>query len=199
LPRDGTRAAIIQSVSRWFRSYGFADVFDDLIVGAYPLDQGDVDTLAHMGVERVLNLTEDEEYPPGDRDEVARALAGAGIAESRLPLTDYGGLPAAELEAAVRTVGTWLDEGERAYLHCRAGWQRSAAVAAGVVAIRAGMDIDDAVDYVRRRKPSADPLPHQRADLRRWWAGRKETGDPEAKRAAGDPEGHAAEPERDPG
>jgi len=170
----GPRAAIIQSMSRWFRSYGFADVFDDLIVGAYPLDQDDVDMLALMGIHRVLNLTEDEEYRPGDRDAVEHALDHAGIAESRLPLTDYGGLPAGELEAAVLAVGSWLDEGERTYLHCRAGWQRSAAVAAGVVAIRAGIDIDEALDYVRRRKPSADPLPHQRADLRQWWESRSE-------------------------
>ena len=161
-------------MSRWFRSYGFADVFDDLIVGAYPLDRDDVDTLAHMGIDRVLNLTEDEEYRPGDREEVERALAAAGIAESRLPLTDYAGLPAGELDAAVCTVDAWLDDGERTYLHCRAGWQRSAAVAAGVVAIRTGMDIDEALDHVRRRKPSADPLPHQRADLRRWWEWRRQ-------------------------
>ncbi len=173
---------MIQDVSRWFRSYGFADVFDDLIVGAYPLDKDDVGTLAHMGVERVLNLAEDEEYRPGDREQVTRALTGAGIAESRLPLTDYGGLPAGELEAAVRAIGGWLDAGERTYLHCRAGWQRSAAVAAGVVAIRTGMDIDDAVDYVRRRKPSADPLPHQRADLRRWWESRRDPGESERGR-----------------
>jgi protein-tyrosine phosphatase len=160
-------------VSRWFRSYGFADVFDDLFVGAYPLDQDDVDALARLGIARVLNLTEDDEYPPGDRPEVVRALAGAGIAESRLPLTDYGGLPAPDLETAVRAVSTWLDQGERTYIHCRAGWQRSAAVAAGVVAARTGMDIDEAVDAVRRRKPSADPLPHQREDLRRWWQGRR--------------------------
>jgi len=191
----GRRAAIIHGVSRWFRSYGFADVFDDLIVGAYPLDQDDVDTLAHLGIERVLNLTEDAEYRPGDRDEVARALARAGIAESRLPLTDYGGLPAGELEAAVRAVGTWLDAGERTYVHCRAGWQRSAAVAAGVVAIRTGMDVDDAVDYVRRRKPSADPLPHQRADLQRWWASRSVAGGSE--REPSEPERNPGEPERD--
>ena len=166
-------------MSRWFRSYGFAGVFDDLIVGAYPLDQDDVDTLAHMGIDRVLNLTEDGEYRPGDREAVEHALAGAGIAESRLPLTDYGGLPPGELEAAVCAVDSWLDEGERTYLHCRAGWQRSAAVAAGVVAIRSGIDIDEALDYVRRRKPSADPLPHQRADLRRWWESRREAGGPE--------------------
>jgi protein-tyrosine phosphatase len=163
-------------VSRWFRSYGFAQVLDDLIVGAYPLDQGDVDTLAHMGINRVLNLSEDEEYRPGDREEVERALAGAGIAESRMPLTDYGGLAPDELEQAVRTVAGWLGEGERTYLHCRAGWQRSAAVAAGVVALRSNIDIDQALDVVRERKPSADPLPHQREDLRRWWDGRRDAG-----------------------
>jgi protein-tyrosine phosphatase len=164
--------AIIEAMSRWFRSYGFADVFDHLTVGAYPLDDGDVAALAAAGVRRVLNLTEDVEYRPGDREAVVDALAGAGIEERRLPLTDYGGLPPATLDAAVEQVNEWLDEGARTYVHCRAGWQRSAAVAAAVVAVRAGMKIEDALDEVQRRKPSADPLPHQRADLRRWWAGR---------------------------
>ena len=45
----------------------------------------------------------------------------------------------------MQEVGRWLDAGERTYLHCRAGWQRSAAVAAGVVAVRAGIDIDEAL------------------------------------------------------
>jgi atypical dual specificity phosphatase len=159
-------------VSRWFRSYGFADVLDDLLVGAYPLDQDDVAALSHLGVQRVLNLTEDAEYPPDDRGTVERALLAAGIEERRLSLTDYGGLPPEALEAAVREVNAWLDEGARTYLHCRAGWQRSAAVAAGVVAVRTGREIDEALAYVQQRKPSADPLPHQREDLRRWWASR---------------------------
>jgi predicted protein tyrosine phosphatase len=160
-------------VSRWFRSYGFADVLDDLLVGAYPLDPDDVEMLARMRVRRVLNLTEDDEYGPGDRAAVERALAAAGIEEERVPLTDYGGLPSDVLEAAVQEVNSWLDQGARTYLHCRAGWQRSAAVAAGVVAVRTGVDIDEALDRVQERKPSADPLPHQRADLRRWWDRRR--------------------------
>jgi protein-tyrosine phosphatase len=160
-------------MSRWFRSYGFADVFDYLTVGAYPLDEDDVATLVHAGVRRVLNLTEDVEYRPGDRRAVVDALAEAGIEERRLPLTDYGGLPPEALEAAVEQVDAWLDESARTYVHCRAGWQRSAAVAAAVVAVRAGIEIDEALDQVQRRKPSADPLPHQRADLRRWWLARE--------------------------
>jgi protein-tyrosine phosphatase len=166
---------MIRSMSRWFRSYGFADVLDDLIVGAYPLDRDDIGTLTRMGVRRVLNLTHDEEYRPGERQAVEQALAENGIEERRLAMPDYGHLPAEELEAAVLEVSRWLDENARTYLHCRAGWQRSAAVAAGVVAVRTGLHIDEALRLIQERKPSADPLPHQREDLRRWWEGRAST------------------------
>ena len=162
-------------MSSWFRSYGFADVFDGLLIGAYPLDEADVSMLASLGVQRVLNLAEESEYRPGDRDAVETALDASGIEEQRLPLPDYGGLPPGLIERAVQDVLAWLGEGKRTYLHCRAGWQRSAALAAGVVAIREHMDIDDALALVQSRKPSADPLPHQRDDLRRWWDSRAST------------------------
>jgi protein-tyrosine phosphatase len=164
-------------MSQWFSVYGFADVQDNLLVGAYPLDQEDVDMLEYVKIERVLNLVEDEEYEPGERLEVEQALRGAGIEEHRLTLTDYGRLPAPKLEAAVAEVIGWLDQGHRVYLHCRAGWQRSAAVAAGVVALTEGVGVEQALDLVNRRKPSADPLPQQRADLLHWWAERDQRGD----------------------
>jgi protein-tyrosine phosphatase len=66
-------------------------------------------------------------------------------------------------------VGEWLREGQNVYVHCRAGWQRSAAIAAALIAVRDGVDIDEAIAQVQLRKPSADPLPHQREDLWRWW------------------------------
>jgi protein-tyrosine phosphatase len=159
-------------MSSWFRAYGFADILDDLFIGAYPTDESDVAMLGRAGVQRVLNLVEDDEYRQGEREAVQEALAAAGIEEQRLRLVDYGGLPANEIETAAQEVQRWLDEGVRTYVHCRAGWQRSAAVAAAVVALRNGLDIDDALAYVQRRKPSADPLPHQRENLREWWDGR---------------------------
>src|ERR1700760_1690330 len=90
-------SAIIDGVSRWFRSYGFADVYDDLFLGAYPLDSDDVGVLSQVGVRRVFNLTEDAEYRAGDRRSVEDALSAAGIEERRLSLPDYGGLPAAAI------------------------------------------------------------------------------------------------------
>jgi protein-tyrosine phosphatase len=169
---SGGNLAIMWGMSGWFRSYGFADVADGLLIGAYPLDQDDVSMLEWMGVERILNLVEDAEYRPGDREQAGAALAAAGIEEHRLSLADYGGLPPEVLEEAVQLVLAWIDEGRRVYLHCRAGWQRSAAVAAGVVAVRDGVDVGEALALVQSRKPSADPLPHQREDLREWWDAR---------------------------
>jgi protein-tyrosine phosphatase len=128
--------------------------------------------LAAMRVGRVLNLVEDEEYEPGVRPQVETALDEAGIEEYRLRLTDFGRLPPDLLELAVQEVAAWMDEGVLSYVHCRAGWQRSAAVAAGAVALHDGIGIEEALAYVQQRKPSADPLPHQREDLLAWWEAR---------------------------
>jgi predicted protein tyrosine phosphatase len=168
----------MQQMSDWFRNYGVAGIYDNLLIGAYPLDREDVRTLAESGVVQVVNLVEDAEYGPGQRDDVANALERSGIRESRVDLTDFGGLPAERFDRAVNEVLDSLDRGRRTYVHCRAGRQRSVAVAAAVVAVRSGMDIDNAVEFVRTRRPKADPLPHQRDDLRTWWGLRR----PEAVR-----------------
>jgi predicted protein tyrosine phosphatase len=156
-------------MSDWFDSYGFAEVFPELLIGAYPLDPEDVGALASSGVRRVLNLAQDAEYQEGQRDEVEQALARHEIAEVRLSIVDFGHLPADGLDHAVETVVGWMDECERSYIHCRAGWQRSASVSAGAVAVFNAVDISTALDWIRRHKSTADPLPHQRVDLLDWW------------------------------
>jgi protein-tyrosine phosphatase len=160
-------------VSQWFRRFGFADVYDGLVVGAIPLDNEDVRTLDWIGVGQILNLVDDEEYLDGSRPIVTMALNDAGIEEHRIPIADYGSLSDAALEEATTVVNRWLDDGKTVYIHCRAGWQRSAAVAAGVLAIRERVDVDSALGVVQSRRPSAIPLPHQRDDLRRWWSSRR--------------------------
>jgi predicted protein tyrosine phosphatase len=165
-------------MSQWFSTYGLAEVHPGLIVGAYPLDAADVETLARLDVGRVLNLVEDAEYigGPPTREAVQRALQAHAIAETRLQLIDFGALPADQLERAVTTLVSWMDDqpapdqpGTRIYVHCRAGWQRSAAVAAGAVAVYRGIDIQEALRDLQARKPTADPLPHQRRDLAAWF------------------------------
>ncbi len=161
--------ARVQRVSAWFEHFGFAEVGDDLVMGAYPQDADDVAELAAAGVTRVFNLVQDLEYDPGARDACAGALADAGIEERRVELVDYGSLTPEQIEAAVQQVLAWLGEGERVYVHCRAGWQRSATVVAAIVTLLEGVPPARALDILRARKPTANPLAHQRADLFAWW------------------------------
>lgn len=155
-----------------------------MLIGCYPLDAYDVAMLERAGVGRVLNLVEDEEYRPGEREDLERAFAEMGIEEHRLPSPDFGGLPPDLIDQAVSLISGWLREGRRVYVHCRAGWQRSPAIAAALLALREDIDIDEAIEAVRVRKPSADPLPHQREDLRRWY---RERGSATRQPAAGAP------------
>lgn len=156
-------------MSQWFEGYGFAEVADGLLIGAYPQDADDVAALADAGVTRVYNLVQDSEYEQGGRDSCVTALDAAGIQERRMELADFGNLLPGQIERTATAVGAWLRDGERVFLHCRAGWQRSAAMAAAAIALNEGVSLDDALAAIRDRKPSADPLPHQRDDLKRWW------------------------------
>ncbi|MBO0768527.1 MAG: dual specificity protein phosphatase family protein [Solirubrobacterales bacterium] len=159
-------------MSQWFQDYGFAVVHPRLYVGAMPRDAHDVHQLVAVGVNRVLNLAQDSEYPDGARVEIEISYEVNEISERRINLVDFGNLPGPALGEAVSQVIDWLDAQHTVYLHCRAGWQRSATVAAGVIALREGGGIDHALAVLRARKPTASPLPHQRDDLRRWWSER---------------------------
>lgn len=160
-------------MSAWFEHFGFAEVGADLVMGAYPQDAEDVAALAEAGITRVFNLVQDVEYDPGARDACVAALVAAGIEEHRVELVDYGSLPADQIEVAARTVLAWLAEGQRVYVHCRAGWQRSATVVAAIVTLREGVRPPRALEILRERKPTANPLAHQRADLFAWWKQRE--------------------------
>ncbi len=146
-------------MSSWFRSHGYASVYDHLIVGAVPLDEPDVRVLATLGISRVLNLVEDGEYAGygrGARRKVERALEKAAIEERRLSTVDYGGLTPELLEQSTAQVNSWLDDGQIVYLHCRAGG-----------------DLEAALTQVQQLKSNADPLPHQREDLEHWFEARE--------------------------
>lgn len=160
-------------MSDWFQRFGYAAVADGLLTGAYPVDARDVAALSAAGIDVAYNLCEDIEYAEGQRPAVEEALAAAGIAERRQEIEDYGNLSGAALDRVVGDVLAELEAGRRVYLHCRAGWQRSASVAAAVIALREDMSLPQALATLRERKPTAEPLGHQRADLMRWWQARR--------------------------
>ena len=64
--------------------------------------------------------------------------------------------------------------GARVYVHCRAGYQRSATVVAAVVTLRENLAPWKALETLRDRKPTANPLAHQRENLFDWWDTREQ-------------------------
>ncbi len=159
-------------VSDWFERYGWGRIEPGLLTGACPYDAGDVAELAQLGVTAVVNLCADVEYEPGERAAVEAAYAAAGITETRLATEDYGNLLPGLLERASGAVIKRLQDGDVVYLHCRAGWQRSATVAAAAIARRDDVEPDVALGVVKTGRPSAQPLHHQLEDLWRWWRAR---------------------------
>lgn len=156
-------------MSEWFESYGWGEVADGLLTGSYPQDARDVATLRAAGVTTVVNLCRDEEYRDGARAEVEQAYAEAGIVEHRLGSVDFGTVSAALLERGTELVGAALADGDVVYVHCRAGWQRSATLAAAALTVRDGVGPAAALAAIRARRPVACPLPHQEQDLVAWW------------------------------
>eukprot|EP00727_Mastigamoeba_balamuthi_P006221 m51a1_g2218 putative protein phosphatase slingshot homolog 3 (210) ;mRNA; r:214786-215415 len=69
--------------------------------------------------------------------------------------TDRQRLP---LARAVDEVRRAVDAGGRVLVHCQCGVSRSAVVAAAYVARAMGLGVDEALAYVRQRRPVARPL-----------------------------------------
>lgn len=164
-------------MSDWFERYWFAEVADGLLTGAQPLDAEDAAWLREAGVTAVYSLCAEDEYADGELEGAIGALQAAGMWLGGVPTIDFGNLLPGALERASEEVAELLDEGQRVYLHCRAGLQRSAVVAAAVLARRDGLEPADALRAIRRRKRDAEPLPHQVEDLERWWEARRARGD----------------------
>jgi protein-tyrosine phosphatase len=165
-------------LSDWFETYGFGAIDAQLLQGAVPRDAADVEMLRAVGVTAVVNLSADVEYEDGERAAVAEAYAAAGISEQRFETEDYGHLLPGLLEQASGATLELLRAREVVYLHCRAGWQRSATVAAATIARRERIEPDAALGVVKQARPACEPLAHQLEDLWRWWRARASRSDP---------------------
>jgi atypical dual specificity phosphatase len=141
----------------------YTRLHDTLLAGRMPVSERHIDALRAEGVTAVINLCEDREYWDGERAVVAGACTRAGIAEHRLPVIDGATVPAAVLEEALDVAG-----GGVAYVHCRGGRERSAAVAIALLAASAGSSVEEAHELAVSIRPTFKPLPWQVDGVRSW-------------------------------
>jgi atypical dual specificity phosphatase len=139
----------------------------DLYAGRMPHATAHVEALHAAGVRAVVNLCEEHEYWDGERPAVEAAFRHAGIVEHRLPVPDGATIPPEVLERAIAAVAD-----QPAYIHCRGGRERSAAVAVAVLATRRGVSVDTALADAAASWPTCRPLPWQIAGVHAWASGR---------------------------
>ena len=155
------------------RSFKGHWVAEGLMLANLPFEARHVEALAGEGIDLVLNMCEDREYWPGQRDAVEAAYRSAGLEENRdLRLVDLEDHPLELFDTAVGIIEGAKNDRRNTMVHCRGGIERSATIAAAALVARDGLTGSEAIARIQSIAPQAWPLPGQRASLEEWAAGR---------------------------
>lgn len=140
----------------------------------------DVAALRRWKTDIVISLTETDEMARLGTGDMAAALRQAGIEWLHLPIRDVSA-PAPDWHAGWRSVSACvhqrLEAGGRVVIHCKAGLERTAVVAA-LLQCERGERLDNALRVIGQARAGAGPLPHQR----RWLEQILGEGDEERQR-----------------
>jgi protein tyrosine phosphatase (PTP) superfamily phosphohydrolase (DUF442 family) len=122
-----------------------------LYVGTCPMEAGDVDALARLGVTAVLNVQTDEDLTFWGIcwEDLEAQYRDWSITVRRVPVRDFDpdalrcGLP-----DCVRALDELIRAGHTVYVHCSAGINRSPSTVIAYLHWIAGWELSDAVAHV---------------------------------------------------
>jgi ADP-ribosyl-[dinitrogen reductase] hydrolase len=173
LPTDSDpEAEAIGYVMPILRSFTWDEIAPGVHAGRAPIFRRDVWRLRAGGVTHVLDLREEHEWDgPGRRGGSAIAEIDAlGLPRLQVAIRDMGTPRSDDLDQAVAFMDAALHLGGAVYVHCRAGVQRTGAIAAAWYARQQRCSIDEAVERLRERRPDFEPMAFQVAAARSWLA-----------------------------
>ncbi len=146
-----------------------------IAAGRNPLSVRDVADLRAAGITHVLDLREENEWAaPRFGGDAVEAMAKMGINRMHLPVTDMGAPNPLDFDRA----NAWIEKAlalpnAKVYLHCRAGMERTAAIALAFWIAREGISYDAAFRNLKGKRPIFKPLPSQERAVKEWMAARK--------------------------
>jgi len=144
-----------------------------LRIGRNPLTEVDVEKLMDSGIRRIIDLREEHEWSENDRygAEAVAAQAWSGLERFHIPITDGEAPGPEELDQIWGILEKEATErGADAYLHCRAGIERTGAALIACIARRDGLTYDQAVRRLNGNGVWVAPRQHQAEAVGRWLA-----------------------------
>jgi ADP-ribosylglycohydrolase len=178
IPTDSDpEAEAIGYVMPILRHFTCDEIAPGVFAGRAPIFRRDVWKLRTLGITHIVDLREDLEWDgPGRRGSSAiQEIDRLGMARLSVAIKDMGTPSAHHLDQSVAFMDAALHLGGKVYVHCRAGVQRTGAIAAAWYARREGCSVDDAIARLRERRPDLEPMVFQIGAARTWLAGRQST------------------------
>lgn len=137
-------------------------IAEDLAIGGQ-VRPDEWEAIAAAGIRAVVDCRA-EGCDPAD------VLEAHDLAFLHLPTPDAGSFQPEQVAAGIAWIEQQLAAGRPTFIHCRAGRGRSVMLGAAVLT-RRGLSPDEALAWVRARRPIVTPTPGQIARLREFAAG----------------------------
>lgn len=140
-----------------------------ILAGRNPLTELDVEWLNLHGVTHVLDLREPWEWDPEEGRYGEEAIKALGPKRQHFPVEDMAGPSLRDLDV----ICAYIDEvlsipSSRLYIHCRAGKERTGAVLVAYYGRKLGLTYEEALAFVKARRPIIKLLPGQEQTVRQW-------------------------------
>lgn len=130
------------------------EVDENIVLGAFPF-ASDVEKLAEIGVKAVVNTCAEYAGPVTQYERF-------GIQQLRVPTTDFTHPTLESLEQATAFIEEHTSQGNRVYVHCKAGRARSATVVACWLIRSSNMTADEAQQLMLKARGHVNPRINQR-------------------------------------
>ena len=153
-------------------AFEFNTVTDRILAGRNPLTARDIESLTEAGVTHILDLREPQEWaPPRFGSEAREEIERRHLGWLNVVVVDRAAPTATALDQACHFLDTALQApGQRVYVHCRAGQERTGAVLVAYYARRHGVSYEAALATLRQARPALRVLPAQERAVREWLA-----------------------------
>ncbi len=139
----------------------FDRVTDDIVVGACPTDQQDLERLHQLGVTAVLTLQSDHDLATRQIDwrTMKHFYLQYGLVVRRVPIIDFDDHDLTDrMPAAVQALQRMILAGHQVYVHCTAGKQRSPSVVICYLAWHRRRSLKQSIQLVLASHSCAPPI-----------------------------------------